>query len=95
VGANELESSSFGFELALFGFAPLIFDSLLALFGFELGLFWLCFLMKSSFLIEKLGKIGFVLQKKSVLSNILYFSRVLYPESSIPRSGRWTIDDGR
>jgi hypothetical protein len=38
-----------GFELGLFGFATLDIGLKLALIGFELGLNWVCFLVKSLF----------------------------------------------
>jgi hypothetical protein len=48
-------------NLALFWVCP---PDFWAKIGFVLGLYWLCFLVKSLFLGENPGKIGFVLHKK-------------------------------
>ena len=75
------KTSEIGFELGLFGFAPLIFGPKLALIGFELALYWVCFLVKSSFSVEKWGKLG-LFCKKSLICRT--FSTDV---ESIPRHG--------
>jgi hypothetical protein len=55
-----------GFELGLFGFATLEIGPKSALIGFELALYWVCFLVKSSFLGEKWGKLGLFCKKRLI-----------------------------
>jgi hypothetical protein len=52
--------------LGLFGFATLDIGPKLALIGFELGLNWVCFLAKSRFSGEKLGKLGLFCKKRLI-----------------------------